>query len=189
MQRCLRGGRLTCRMAADFDQPEGLTMTGSQSHDVSALAGALGRLPSGIFILTARAGGRASGMLASWVQQAGFEPPMVTVAIKADRYLGDWVRESGRFALSQVATGHKALIRHFARGFPPEADAFEGLGIGREAAGGPVLADALAWLDAEVFAHLDGGDHRVFLARVADGGVIDHDAEPMVHVRRNGMHY
>ena len=34
----------------------------------SALA-ALGRIPSGLFVLTLRHGGRETGMLASWVQQ------------------------------------------------------------------------------------------------------------------------
>lgn len=158
-------------------------------HEVTALGAALGRLPSGIFILTARQRDRATGMLASWVQQAGFEPPMLTVALQRERPIEAWVRESGRFAISQVAHGHKALLRHFARGFPPEADAFDGLTIAHEATGGPVLAESLAWLDAEVVGQIDGGDHRVFLARVLDGGLLESDAEPMLHVRRNGFHY
>ncbi len=164
-------------------------MTESNRQEVSALGAALGRLPSGLYILTARDGDRATGMLASWVQQAGFEPPMLTVAVKQDRYLRDWLHDSGRFALSQVAAGQKGLLRHFARGFPPEADAFEGLAIAHQASGGPVLAEALAWLDAEVVGHLDGADHRIFLARVVDGALLDHDAEPMLHVRHNGFHY
>ena len=34
----------------------------------------LGRLPSGLYVLTAGRGAAATGMLASWVQQVGFEP-------------------------------------------------------------------------------------------------------------------
>ena len=51
-------------------------------HDTKSLDPVLGRVPSGIFILTVGTGDRATGMLASWVMQAGFEPPMVTVAVK-----------------------------------------------------------------------------------------------------------
>lgn len=153
------------------------------------MALALGRLPSGLFILTARRDGRATGMLASWVQQAGFRPPMLTVAVRLDRDLIAWIDATGRFALSQVRAGQKALLRHFARGFPPEADAFEGLSLREDARGGPVLADALAYLDAEVAGSLDGGDHRIYLARINAGALLEPAGEPMVHVRHSGLHY
>ncbi|HWE40842.1 MAG TPA: flavin reductase family protein [Isosphaeraceae bacterium] len=156
---------------------------------ISPLGQALGRLPSGLFIFTSRHHDRAGGLLASWVQQAGFDPPMLTVALRHDRPLTAWVAESGAFALSQLADGQKHLIRHFARGFRPDDDPFAGLAVRDDARGGPVLAEALAFLDLEVAGALDGGDHRIVLARVVGGAVFAPDAEPMVHVRRNGFHY
>jgi flavin reductase (DIM6/NTAB) family NADH-FMN oxidoreductase RutF len=156
---------------------------------ISGLGQALGRIPSGLYILTVQLGERSTGMLASWVQQAGFDPPMVTVAIRRDRHVADWVAESGRFALSQLPVGSKALIRHFGRGFPPDAPAFEGVELRHDARGGPVLAGAMAFLDAEVAGELAAGDHRTFAARVVAGAVLQPDAEPLVHVRANGFHY
>ncbi len=153
------------------------------------LAAALGRVPSGLFILTARQGGQDTGMLASWVQQAGFEPPMLTVALRQDRLLAGWLMEQRRFTLNQIPTGHKPLIRHFAKGFNPGDSAFAGLDLVPIAAGGPILAEALAYLDGEVAGHIDSGDHRIFLAHIRDGGVFHPDAEPMIHVRRDGFHY
>ncbi|MEO6811458.1 MAG: flavin reductase family protein [Isosphaeraceae bacterium] len=155
----------------------------------SPLAMALGRVPSGLFILTARREGRATGMLASWVQQAGFEPPMLTVAVNRDRYVGDWIIEGGRFTLNQIPVGRKTLLRHFARGFAPEVDAFQGIAVLDKAEGGPVLADALAYLDAEVAGELSGPDHRVILARIIGGALLDPNGEPMIHVRHHGLHY
>jgi flavin reductase (DIM6/NTAB) family NADH-FMN oxidoreductase RutF len=155
----------------------------------SALGQALGRIPSGLYILTVEHGDRSTGMLASWVQQAGFEPPILTVGIRRDRYVADWVAESGRFTLSQLAVGSKALIRHFGRGFEPDAPAFEGVALRHDARGGPVLAGAMAFLDAEVAGELAAGDHRIFVARVRDGAVLKPDAEPLLHVRANGFHY
>jgi flavin reductase (DIM6/NTAB) family NADH-FMN oxidoreductase RutF len=156
---------------------------------ISGLGQALGRIPSGLYILTVQLGERSTGMLASWVQQAGFDPPMVTVAIRRDRHVADWVAESGRFALSQLPVGSKALIRHFGRGFPPDAPAFEGVELRHDARGGPVLAGAMAFLDAEVAGELAAGDHRIFAARVVAGAVLQPNAEPLVHVRANGFHY
>lgn len=165
-------------------------MTQPPRPAASPLAQALGRIPSGLYILTVRSGDKAGGLLASWVQQAGFEPPMVTVAVRRDRFVGDWLAESGRFALNQIPVGGKSLIRHFSRGFAPDDDAFEGLALVPDAArGGPVLALAMAYMDAEVAGQFAEGDHRVFLARIVAGGVLAPEAEPLKHVRSNGFHY
>lgn len=153
------------------------------------LGAALGRIPSGLYILTAGRDGRSTGMLASWVQQAGFEPLMLTVAVRRDRYVADWIAESGRFTLNQVAAGNKTLLKHFGRGFGPDEDAFAGVALRDADPSGPVLADAMAYLAAEVAGSIDGGDHRIFLARAVRGERLDPEAEPMIHVRKSGLHY
>lgn len=165
------------------------SMTDQPRPPISGLGQAMGRIPSGLYILTVEHGDRSTGMLASWVQQAGFEPPMVTVGIRGDRHVADWVAASGKFTLSQLAVGSKSLIRHFGRGFGPDAPAFEGVELRHDARGGPVLAAALAFLDAEVDGELAAGDHRIFAARVVAGALLLPDAEPLVHVRTNGFHY
>jgi flavin reductase (DIM6/NTAB) family NADH-FMN oxidoreductase RutF len=103
--------------------------------------------------------------------------------------VADWVVASGRFTLNQLPSGSKSLIRHFSRGFEPDSPAFEGLALREVLAAGPVLAGSLAYLDAEVAAHVDGGDHRIVVGRVIAGAVFDRDHEPFVHIRQNGMHY
>jgi flavin reductase (DIM6/NTAB) family NADH-FMN oxidoreductase RutF len=161
-----------------------------ESHSkASDLAAALGRVPSGLFILTVRHGDRATGMLASWVQQAGFEPPMLTVALQKDRFVADWVRSSGRFVLNQVPAGNKSLLRHFAKGFAPADLAFKGVAIAQEILAGPVLAESLGHLEVERKDEVSGGDHVVILGRIVGGGLIHPEAQPMIHVRRSGLHY
>src|SRR3954466_7335152 len=108
---------------------------------------ALGHIPSGIFILTIGTGTRATGMLASWVMQAGFEPPTVSVAVKQGRYVCDWLTEGQPFVLNIVREGQKELLRHFGQGFEPGAPAFEGLGITNCARGVPILKDSLGHLE------------------------------------------
>ncbi len=154
------------------------------------LAAALGRIPSGLFILTVRDGDRTTGMLASWVQQAGFAPPMVTVALRKERYVADWARRSGRFVLNQVPAGNKHLLRHFGRGFEPGELAFEGLALVRpDEPAGPVLAESLAFMVVSVAGEVAGGDHVVMLGQIIDGDLIAGDGEPMIHIRRTGLHY
>lgn len=159
----------------------------------SALAAVLGRIPSGIFILTAREStvpqSRETGMLASWVMQAGFEPPMVTVAVGKKRYLADWLSNGEPFALNLVGHEQNSLLKHFGKGFEPGVPAFEGLEISRSPAGLPVLSGSLGYLECKPLSHVDSGDHRIMLAEVLSSELFDEETRPMVHLRKNGLHY
>ena len=154
----------------------------------SDLDAALGRVPSGIFILTAGTGERATGMLASWVMQAGFEPPTVSVAVKQGRYLCDWLTAGEPFVLNIVAEKQFDMLKHFGKGFDPGEPAFESVATRPCARGVPILEDCLGHLECEPTGHVDSGDHRVFLARVVRGG-LNNDAGPMTHVRKSGSNY
>ena len=157
-----------------------------------AITPVLGRTPSGLFILTARnAAGQETGMLASWVQQASFEPPMVTVAVNNKRYLNEWLTEVPKLALSLLAEGQSRFLKHFGRGFEPDQPAFEGLNIARGLTGLPLLSDALGYLEGEVTGHLEAGDHAVYLVDIQSGGSSEplNDERPMVHIRKDGFRY
>lgn len=149
----------------------------------------LGRVPSGIFILTIGTGQRATGMLSSWVMQAGFEPPMVSVAVKQGRYVCDWLTAGEPFVLNLVGESQTNLLKHFGKGFEPGAPAFEGLEMTHCARGVPVLKEALGHLECEPQRHVDSGDHRIFLAKVVRGKLVDADAKPMIHIRKSGANY
>ncbi|HEX5471677.1 MAG TPA: flavin reductase family protein [Lacipirellulaceae bacterium] len=150
---------------------------------------ALGHVPSGIFILTIGTGPRSTGMLTSWVMQAGFEPPMVSVAVKLGRYVCDWLSEGQPFVLNLVREGQKELLKHFSQGFEPGQPAFEGLEVTHCARGVPIVKVALGHLECEPTGHMDSGDHRIFLAKVVRGRLNDAGDRPMVHIRRSGAHY
>lgn len=152
----------------------------------------LGRTPSGVFILTATDGaGRETGMLASWVQQASFDPPMISVAVNRKRYLNDWLNKAPRLALSLVGRSQGKFLKHFGRGFEPDQPAFEGIETLRNSTGLPLLAGALGYLEGEIVAMTDAGDHCVYFVRVdaAGSGPDLANEEPMVHIRKNGFNY
>lgn len=127
-------------------------------------------------------------MLASWVMQAGFEPPMVSVALGKGRYMAEWLSEGHRFVLNILDTSPKRLLRHFARGFAVDEPAFVGLDFVRSSHGVPILAESLGHLECVPVHHVDSGDHRIFLAEVHDAGLVS-DAEPFIHTRKNGLKY
>ena len=154
----------------------------------SPLARALGTIPSGLYVVTTLADGRPSGFLGSFVMQAGFEPPMVSVAIGLDRpHLAD-IRRSGRFALSILDPASRNLMSPFLRRIQAPATPFDGLALGRTAAGSVVLTDALAWIDCQVRGEHPCGDHVVVFGEVVEAS-LQREADPSTHVRKNGLGY
>lgn len=155
---------------------------------LSPIARALGSIPSGCTILTATAEDRSTGMLASWVQQAGFEPPVVTVAIKKGRPIQDIVEMSRRFSLSLLGESQsQAMFRHFGRGFGPDDDAFDGMDT-NPSEYGISINGALAELHCVLIEVVDAGDHMVYLGKVEDATFAD-NGKPYVHLRKNGLSY
>ena len=147
---------------------------------------ALGRMPSGEYILTSQGAAGPVAMLASWAQQAGFEPPAVSVAVARGRPMGAAIRSSGKMALSILAQADTTLMRHFARGTD---DALSAVKLLDRPTGAPVLAEALAYLDCALLSVCDfGGDHEIFIARV-EGGDLLREGPAFTHQRGNGFHY
>jgi flavin reductase (DIM6/NTAB) family NADH-FMN oxidoreductase RutF len=157
-------------------------------HDEKTLAGALGRIPSGLFILTARQGERETGMLGSWVQQCSFEPPSITAAVRSDRDVLAWLIPGASFTVNILEEDQTDLLVHFGKGFALGEPAFTGLDVERPGGAAPVLSDALAYLDCRVTNRVPVGDHHLVIGTVVAGRVLD-DGKPMVHIRKNGLRY
>jgi len=163
-------------------------MSGAADVDRS-LAAALGRVPSGLFVLTARNGARETAMLASWVQQCSFEPPQVSVAIRKGRSVLPWLTEDNvPVVVNVLPEGAKRYVAHFGKGVEAGEPAFDGIPVDRTVAAAPVLTEALAYLECHVSGWADATDHVLFILEVV-GGAVQHDGRPATHVRRNGMHY
>lgn len=152
----------------------------------------LGRVPSGVFIVTAGDGeGLETGLLASWIQQAGFEPPTISVAVNKSRYLNDWLAKHPRLVINVVGDKQFEFLKHFGKGFEPEQPAFEGLMIERAKNGLPVLADAIGFLEGSITGQVESGDHTIYLVEIEHAGAHEtlDESQPYVHVRKSGFGY
>ena len=152
------------------------------------LSGALGRIPSGLFVVTARRGEAETGMLASWVQQCAFEPPSLSMAVQRGRDIAAWLTDGSWFTLNILDDTQTDMIVHFGRGFAPDEPAFAGLEIERPESGGPVLQEALAYLECRVVGRHETGDHDLFIGQCIRGRLLS-EGHPMIHVRKSGFHY
>ena len=151
------------------------------------LGKALGKIASGLYILTARRDGAPLGMLCSFVEQAGFEPPMVSVAVGLGRPVTAALDGAGLFGLNILSKSNGALMKTFARPNPPDAFTTHPLATNRFDL--PQFSEAWAFLACKVTGSVRTGDHIVYVAEVLDGTLQQEHEEPMIRVRAHGFGY
>jgi flavin reductase (DIM6/NTAB) family NADH-FMN oxidoreductase RutF len=150
------------------------------------LGPAIGCLASGVYIVTAEHDDVRGGMIASWLMQAGFAPPALTVAMAPDRHVGELIQKSGRFTVNVLGEGQFALMKPFGKGTD---DPFSQLET-TETQCGLRLNDAIAHLDCVLIDRLSGAtDHDVLLAEIVDAAKYQAKLKPMTHVRKTGFQY
>lgn len=156
--------------------------------EIPTVAQATGRIPSGLFILTVGRGAAATGLLTSFVQQAGFDPLAVTVAIQKERPVVELIREERAFCLSILHEKSRQLMAHFAKGFDDNDPVFRGVSTELCELGIPYLSDSHGHLVCQLVGEATWSDHVVFCGEIVSGACHD-DGEPWVHVRKSGQSY
>ncbi|MGJ5672840.1 MAG: diflavin flavoprotein [Nostochopsis sp.] len=151
---------------------------------------ALGRLSSGLYIITAQKGDVNSAMLASWVMQASMNPLGVAIAVAKDRAIESLLHVGDRFILNVLEEdNYQSLMKHFLKRFPPGADRFADIKTYSASNGCPILADSLAYMECEVTTRMECSDHWIIYSSVHTGRVAKLDALTAVHHRKVGNHY
>lgn len=153
--------------------------------DKAAVGPALGMIPSGLSVLVSSLDGRPVAMLGSWIQQASFDPPIVTASVKSGRPLEQALAVGATVSISLLAETNMNLAVRFSKG----DGALDGLDLFTAPGGHPVLKSALAWLDGKVLNRVAAADHVVVLIEVTAGGVLQEGSKPRVHLRKSGFSY
>jgi flavorubredoxin/flavin reductase (DIM6/NTAB) family NADH-FMN oxidoreductase RutF len=162
----------------------------SQSVPATTVEQAVGRIVGSLCVVTAKQGDISSAMLASWVSQASFNPPGLTIAVAKDRALELLMHSGNQFVLNILQeSNHLGLMKHFLKPFGPGQDRFGDVPAEETANGIPVLNDALAYLECSVQTRMESGDHWLIYATVDTGKVLNQDGVTAVHQRKTGTHY
>jgi len=156
----------------------------------SNLEKALGRISGGLYIITAKKGDVSSAMLASWVNQASFQPLGLTIAVAKDRAIESLMQVGDRFVLNVLEEGnYQTLMKHFLKRFAPGADRFADVKTQPAQNGSPILQEALAYMECEVVSRMELSDHWIVYSTVDAGRVSKPDALTAVHHRKIGNYY
>jgi flavin reductase (DIM6/NTAB) family NADH-FMN oxidoreductase RutF len=155
------------------------------SHE--RIAPALGKISSGLYIVSALHDGQRYGMLASFIEQAGFQPPLISMSLANGRTLSQILDNQPVFGINILGKHNHELVRPFVK--PTGIDAFEGHSLVENPWQLPQMAEAMAFLACKMVNRMPAGDHTLYLAEVIDGALQHDHEQPMIRIRRNGFDY
>jgi flavorubredoxin/flavin reductase (DIM6/NTAB) family NADH-FMN oxidoreductase RutF len=148
---------------------------------------AVGRILGSLCVVTAQDGNVPLARLVSWVSQATFNPPGITLALPEERGMNYFIHPGAKFVLNILKEG-KNLRRHFLKPVPYGDDPFTAIDT-YAANGGTVLLEALAYLECTVQHWIESGDHWLVYAVIEGGKVLDATGVTAVQHRKTGSYY
>jgi len=151
---------------------------------------AVGRVVGSLCVVSAKSGDAESAMLASWVSQASFHPPGLTIAVAKDRAVEGLLLPGGDFVVNvlgmdKASTVSKQLLKSFKPGEPRFGD----LPVKEAPNGATILSDAIAYLECKVDSRMETGDHWLLYGTVAAGQLQNDKVQTAVHYRMSGANY
>jgi flavorubredoxin/flavin reductase (DIM6/NTAB) family NADH-FMN oxidoreductase RutF len=147
---------------------------------------AVGRVTGSLCVVTAKQDNQDLGVLTSWISQAGFSPPALTIAVSKERELDFLSAAGSQFVLNILKEG-RSLRRSFQKPPIPGENPFANLATETADNGCLVLSDALAYLECTVQNRMDCGDHWLLYAIVNTGQVLETTGVTAVNHRKSGL--
>jgi flavorubredoxin/flavin reductase (DIM6/NTAB) family NADH-FMN oxidoreductase RutF len=132
---------------------------------------AMGRVVGSLCLLTLQRGDTQVAFLTSWVSQATFNPPGLTVAVPKDKTEGILDHSGDQFVLNilREGSGIPKAFQKITIGSNPLAE------VETDTArnGSPYLKESLSYLECTVQNRLDCNDHWLLYAVVNQGQILD----------------
>lgn len=165
-----------------------MPQAGVLSIEPSELRAVLGRFASGVVIVTGQAEAGCAGLTVQSFMALSMEPPLVLLSIARTSTSWPAIKATGRVGINIIGEAHSDLALAFARSGGPKFESCDWR-PGR-VTGAPILAAAIAWVEAEIWQLYDGGDHEIVAARIVDIGAVEADSRPLLFFRSNfaGLH-
>jgi flavin reductase (DIM6/NTAB) family NADH-FMN oxidoreductase RutF len=140
---------------------------------MDAFAAIFDQLDRELWLVTARAGERSSGLIATYVSRASLVPslPRVTIALAKHHFTHELIETSNAFCMHLVGEDQIDWVWRFGIPSGRDADKLRGLPTSSGASGSPIMTGAPAWLDCRVESRMNTGDRTVYLAEVLDAQI------------------
>lgn len=141
--------------------------------DAAAKKTVLRMFTYGLFAVTAKEGESGGhGILANWIGQISFEPPMLAFACEPDSHLRRLIDMYGTFAVNVLESGQRELAGTLGKSFAKHPGKFADVKWRPgPLTGSPIMEAGLGWLECRVIDERPAGDHILYVAEVVEAGV------------------
>lgn len=151
----------------------------------------LWKMPSGLYVVGSRAGGRRNLMTLNWATQVAFEPKLLAISVEREAVTHQLIHDGQVFSLSLVDREDRAIVRKFTK--PVEEDSpsgtLNGFAVRQARTGAPILEQAAAWMDCEVRQEVAAGGHTLFIGEILDCGFSKSEETEILRMEDTRMNY
>jgi flavin reductase (DIM6/NTAB) family NADH-FMN oxidoreductase RutF len=147
----------------------------------------LRQFPYGLYLLGASRNGHPLVILANWVMQVSFSPPMVAAAIEVESKMHQYITDSRHFSVNVLPMGNTDLPKAFLKSQEPRDGLINGHPFQMGRNGSPLITDASSSLECQVVASQEAGDHTIFMGLVLHSAL--HSRTPGITLRESGLSY
>jgi 3-hydroxy-9,10-secoandrosta-1,3,5(10)-triene-9,17-dione monooxygenase reductase component len=147
--------------------------------DRQVMRNVMGHFASGVTVVTAVTDTGPMGFTCQSFSSLSLDPPLIAFAPSKTSRTWPALRALGQFCVNVLGEGQGEVSQNFARS---GVDKFAGVPWNPSPHGSPVLDDVVAWIDGQLWAEYDGGDHTIAVARVLDLGA-DPERRPLLFHR------
>ncbi|RFA10627.1 flavin reductase [Subtercola boreus] len=154
--------------------------------DPRAFRNTLGHYASGITIIGGLEGDEPVGFTCQSFYSVSTEPPLVSFSVMVNSTTYPRIRETGKFSVNVLSHEQHEISNQFAR---KGTDKWAGIDWAATANRNPVIADTLMWLDCDIWAEYEAGDHYIVIGRVNEMSSADwHTRQPLLYFKGQYRH-
>jgi flavin reductase (DIM6/NTAB) family NADH-FMN oxidoreductase RutF len=150
--------------------------------DVARLKTVMGHFATGVTIVAGvDEAGEPVGFTAQTFHSLSMDPPLILVC--PGKSVASWprIRPTGKFCVNILSGAQEAAAMSFAS---KTADKFaEITWRAAPGTGSPMIDGSMAWIDCELDAEHDAGDHTIVVGRVVHVDIAEGDVHPLLFYR------
>ncbi|NKQ53115.1 flavin reductase family protein [Amycolatopsis sp. K13G38] len=131
--------------------------------DSAQFRSVLGHFCTGVTVVTAHDGTTPVGFACQSFAALSLDPPLVLFCPSRTSRTWPVIEQAGRFTVNLLSENQREVSAAFGK---PGADKFASVEWGPAPSGSPILRGALTWVDCDLEAVHEAGDHYVAIGRV-----------------------
>jgi flavin reductase (DIM6/NTAB) family NADH-FMN oxidoreductase RutF len=128
----------------------------------------LRKIPTGLFITTAKDGDNATGAVISFVTQISIDPSYIALAIRENSSLYRVAEKSEYLAVHLPSKDQQSMVSSFFKIKELSEDSINGYNFKWSRLGNPILDDIPMILEVNIIDIIEKGDHPIFICEVVN---------------------